>query len=182
MTIPRPTRAAVSLALAALIACSACGSSGPPPLSLRQKVSNVFTATDAALARDRNKYVANPPLVYQKFSVDFMNSADAFHKLTFPHRMQHDADTLVADLNVLAADASILSKAQALSQSVLANVQAEGQATLKLNEAEETEKKASDALRRDVGLPKVVTATTTTSPALKLTTTTTAPTTTTTKG
>jgi hypothetical protein len=177
MTIPRHTRAAVSLALASLIACSACGSSGPPPPTLRQKVLNVFTSTDAALARDRN--VQNPPLVYQKFSADFLQAAESFHKLKFPHSMQRNADTLVADLNTLSADAATLSKDQALSQSVLANVQAEGQATLKLTEAEGIEKKASNAVRRDVGLPEETT-TTTTTPAL--TPTTTAPTTTTTKG
>ena len=179
MTIPRSTRAAAALALASLIACSACGSSGPPPLTLRQKVSHIFSTTDAALARDRK--VQDPPLVYSKFSVDFLQAAESFHKLTFPHRMKHDADTLVADLNTMSADAALLSKAQALSQSVLANVQAEGHDTLKLTEAEETEKKASDAVRRALGLPLVVTSTTaTTTPTLKPTTT--SPTTTTTKG
>ena len=175
MTMTRHTRAAASLALASLIVCSACGSSGPPPPTLRQKVLSVITTTDAALARDRQ--AGDPVLIYSKFSVDFLKAAEGFQKLTFPPSMRHDAKVLVSALDTLSADASILSKAQALPQSVLKNVQAEGQATLKLTEAEEAEKKASNAVRRDVGLPLETTTTTPT-----LTPSTTAPTTTTTKG
>lgn len=185
MTMPRHAGAAAALALASLIACSACGSSGPPPPTLSQKVLSVFTTTDAALARDRN--VPNVPLVYQKFSVDFLQAAEAFHKITFPSAVKHKAEVLEADLNTLSADAAALSKDEALSQSVLANVQAEGKATLKLTEDEETEKKAANALRLAVGLPEETTTTTTssTTPTLGTTTTTlkgTAATTSTTKG
>ncbi len=76
--------------------------------------------------------------------------------------MRHDAQRLEADLHTMAVDAATLGLAQAKSQKVLKNVQAEGEDTLKLTEAEEAEKKASDALRHDLGLPVVATTTTTT--------------------
>jgi hypothetical protein len=183
MTIPRHTRAALALALASLIACSACGSSGPPPPTLSQKILGIFSTADAALARDRN--VPDVPLVYQKFSIDFLQADESFHKLTFPHSLKAKAAALETDLNKMSADAAALSKDEALSQSVLANVQAEGKATLTLTEDEQSERKASNALRRAVGLPEETTTTTSTSTPV-LGTTTTAPSrsasTTTTKG
>jgi type IV secretory pathway VirJ component len=181
MTIFRHKKATGSLALAALLACSACGSSAPPPPTLRQQVLSIITKTDAVLARDRS--AKTPSEVYAKFAVDFERASKEFHALKFPAKNHADAKTLVADLHTMALDATALSKAQAKSQKVLKNVQAEGEATLHLTEAEEAEKKVSNAVRHDVGLPVVTTTTTTTPGLTPLGTTTTAPSTTTsTKG
>jgi hypothetical protein len=178
MTIIRHKKAAGSLALVALLACSACGSSGPPPATLKQKVGKIFTSTDAALMRDRKAKTTS--LIYAKWSVDFGRASAEFRALHFPASSRHDAQTLVADLHTMAVDAKKLGVAQGKSQQVLKNVQAEGEDTLKLTEAEEAEKKVSNALRHDVGLPIEVT-TTTTTPGLTpppLTPATTAPSTT----
>jgi hypothetical protein len=183
MTIIRHKKAAGSLALVALLACSACGSSGPPPPTLKQKVLAIINNTDAALKKDR--LAKTPPEIYAKFSVDFARASSQFGHLSFPASARRDARTLVADLHTMALDATTLSLAQAKSQKVLKNVQAEGEATLKLTEAEEAEKKASNAVRHDVGLPVVVTTTTTTpglTPAPLTPATTAPPTTTTTTG
>jgi hypothetical protein len=161
MTNIRPKKATGALALVALLACSACGSSGPPPLTLRQQAQNIFTNTDAALTADRAA-AKTTSLIYAKWGVDFGRAAAQFRALPFPASMHKDAKTLEADLEIMAADAKKLGVAQSKSQKVLKNVQAEGEDTLKLTEAEETERKASNAVRRDVGLPIEVTTTTTT--------------------
>ena len=181
MTIIRHKKATGSVALVALLACSACGSSGPPPPTLKQQVLTIITNTDNALAADRA--AKTPSLVYFHFGIDFDRAAAQFRALTYPASTRRDAKTLEDDLHTMAVDAAKLSVAQTKSQKVLKNVQAEGEDTLKLTEAEQAEKKASNALRHDVGLPIEVTTTTTTpgltpTPLTPITTAPSAPTTT----
>jgi hypothetical protein len=154
-----PYRGALgSVALAMVVACSACGSSSPSVSVLRQKVSTIFANTDAALAKDAKAKTI--PLVYSDFSKDFDRAAADIQALQFPASMASDADTLVADLHTLGRDATGLSKAEEKSQTNLVDIRAMGVANQKLVKEEKAEKIASDTLRHDLGLPPVPTTTT----------------------
>jgi hypothetical protein len=148
----------VGLALA--IACSSCGSSTSSASALRAQLLAIVKQTDAALAKDT---ISNKPaLSNAKYAQAFTEAAREFKALPVPTSARHADDALVADLNTMSTMAKAVSKAAAKNQNVEKNVLAYGELNLKLMEEEATEKKASDALRKALGLPPETTTTTTT--------------------
>jgi hypothetical protein len=171
MKLSRHSTAFGSVVLAVVIGCTSCGSSAPSEATLSQQLLAIVKSTNAALAKDTiQKHLAESNA---KYSQAFAQAAREFHALQVPASAQHDDDQLVAALNTLSKDATAVSKAAAKNQNVEKNVLAYGQLNLKLMEEETTEKKASNALRHDLGLPPE--ATTTTQAPTALTTTTTKP-------
>jgi hypothetical protein len=149
-----------SVALAVAVACSGCGSSSPSVPALRQQAQSVFKSTDTAFAKDA---AFSPVKAYEGYAQAFTNAAQRIRALDVPASMRRDVDTLVAALDKLASDSTKLAKAEAKNQKVEKNVLAEAQLTLKMMEDEKTERVASDALRKELGLPPVPVTTTTTS-------------------
>jgi hypothetical protein len=171
MKLSRRSLAVASVGLVMAMSCSACGSSAPSPSALRAQVLAIVKNTDAALAKDtdQNKLAQSNA----KYATVFAQAARQFDALQVPTSARHADDTLVADLNTMSKQATLVSKAAAKNQNTEKNVLAYGQANLKLMEDETTEKKASNALRKALGLPPEATTTTTTQAPANLTTPTT---------
>jgi hypothetical protein len=159
MKLSRHSLAVASVGLAVAIACSSCGSSAPSLSTVQGQLLAIVKSTDNQLAKDttQNHLARN----YAEYAQVFAQAARQFKALPVPTSARHADDTLVADLNTMSRLATVTSKAAAKNQNVEKNVLAYGQANLKLMEAETTEKKASNALRKALGLPPEATTTTT---------------------
>ncbi|MGH9017846.1 MAG: hypothetical protein ACRDY1_08890 [Acidimicrobiales bacterium] len=166
-----------AVALVAVLLCAACssGPSGPSLSAVQAQLQTIVKNTDKALAQD----TVQGQLVESnaKYAVAFATAARSFKALNVPVAARHDRNVLAADLQGMAEQAEKVSLAAAKDQSVEANVLAYGKANLKLMEDETAEKKASNTLRKAIGLPPETTTTTTSQPpaVLSTTTTTTAP-------
>jgi hypothetical protein len=161
MTFPRHSTALGAVAFALVIASAACGSpSAPSPPTLSQQVTTIVTNTDKALSHDYSS--KHPSQGYANFARDFRHAADQFRALAFPASMHAAAHGLETSLDTLAADSTRLSAAEAKNQKVEANVIATAKANLTFMEDQKAEMKASNALRRLLGLPLETTTTTTT--------------------
>jgi hypothetical protein len=159
MKLSRRSLAVASVGLVMAMACSACGSSPPSASALRAQVLAIVKNTDAALAKDTvQKKLAQSNAKYAQV---FAQAAGQFNALQVPSSARPADDALVADLNTMSTLAKVVSKAAAKNQNVEKNVLAYGEANLKLMEEETTEKKASNALRKKLGLPPETTSTTT---------------------
>jgi len=165
MKLSRPSLAVASVGLAVAIACSSCGSSAPSAAALRAQLLAIVKQTDKALAKDtvQNKLAQSNA----EYAQAFAQAAREFNALQVPTSARHADDVLVADLNKMSTMAKGVSKAAAKNQSVEKNVLAYGELNLKLMEEEGTEKKASNALRKDLGLaPETTSPTTTQAPGV----------------
>jgi hypothetical protein len=91
-------------------------------------------------------------VAYKGYAHEFSQAADRFRAMQFPARMKPAADSLESALDALASDSSAVAKAAAKKQNE-ANVVAQAHLTLKLLDEEKTENKASDDLRKELGLP-----------------------------
>lgn len=158
------TRARFALcvvALASATAMSACGSSGPSIPTVRHEVGAIIANGDTALAKDLS--LATLSETYAGESHDFARAASQLHALTYPSTVQGDADAVVTALNRLSVDA--FQQAVASSEN---DVTKQVALAKKTDQDQKAEVKASDALRRALGLPPVETktSTTTSSPAI----------------
>jgi len=158
-----------SVALAAVIACSACSSSPSPSTTpsvatLRQQFLAIISNTDTTLAKDTVQgHLAQSNA---KYAVAFRGAGTQIAALKFPGTMKPQVTALVSDLDTMAADAVKVSVAAAKSQTVEKNVLAMANLNLKLMEEETAEKAAANALRHDLGLPPVTTTTTAQNPSV----------------
>jgi hypothetical protein len=158
-----------SVALAAVMACSACSSS--PPASTTPSVATltrqflaIISATDKTLAKDTSQ--AHLAQSNSKYAVAFRAAGTQIAALKFPGTMKPQVTALVSDLDIMATDAVKVSVAAAKNQTVEKNVLAMATQNLKLMEEETAEKAAANALRHDLGLPPVTTTTTAQNPSV----------------
>jgi hypothetical protein len=150
-----------ALALLAALVCSSC-SSTPSAAAVGQQYLTIVAHTNAALTKDRSTNAAKSD---DKYGQTFGQAANQIRALTFPASAQKDAQDVIAALAKMSTQAAAVGKAAAKNQKVLANVTAMAHQNLKLIDEETVEKKASDALRRDLSLPQETTTTTTTTTA-----------------
>jgi len=157
MRMLRSPVALVPFALALAVSCVACGS-GPSVATVSKQFLSIEKNTNSALAKDTKLSAISERNA--AYAVAFSQAAAHVRALQFPSYLSGDVNTLVHDLDVMARQATEVALDGAKNQNVQSNVVAYAHADLMLMDDEAAEKKASNALRRRVGLPIETTTTT----------------------
>ena len=153
---------ALALFVVALAAtCAAC-SSGPSVATVSKQFLSIEKNTNAELTKDTKLSAISERNA--AYAVAFTDAAKDIRALQFPSYLSGDVATLAHDLDVMAQQATVVAVDGAKDQNVQSNVLAYADANLKLMDDEAAEKKASNALRRRVGLPIETTTTTPSTP------------------